>query len=532
MKRLLYIFLFFYSSSVAGQTVPVPDPNFLAFLKSNFPATINASNQLIISQAAAVTGTIDFSNSGINDATGIQYFTGINTIYATGNNLVAFPDISGLVNLKYLHINSNYLTSLPSLNNLTNLLYLICSNNQITLIPNLTNNTLLKQLIVFNNKLTSLPSLNTLSDLRKIDLGGNNITSLPDLSNQTLLEELLFSGNKIDSIPPLNIYPNLFRLNAGINKIGKVPDLSTNKRLKILSLNDNLLTVGPNISGLDSLTTVELYNNNLSFSDLIPYLSYPSYSSVFSVSPQNNFPGGTILVNAGDTLIIPGIDAGLSAVSYKWYFNTSLTANTSDTFKIYPFTSANEGKYTSSSTDPSFPGLVIKTDTFIVSSTSATCLDITGMSFVVDGINCLKAGNLKVNWAPLPTQAVTYSLQGSQTGKTYSSASGSFSGLTESDYILYIIAGPSCQKSYPVHVPVEECTETFITPDKDGDKDSFFFSASGKAVIYDKNGTVVKTLSIPAEWDGSSKLGKLVTQGYYVADINDGQEYIKISVIY
>jgi hypothetical protein len=152
----------------------------------------------------------------------------------------------------------------------------------------------------------------------------------------------------------------------------------------------------------------------------------------------------------------------------------------------------------------------------------------------VGEINCLKSGTLDVIWNTAPSVSLTYTLKSPVTGKIYSSSAGSFNGLTESNYNLAVQSGISCQKQYPatINIPIEECTETFITPDKDGDKDSFYFTASGKAIIYDKNGNIVKTLIIPSEWDGSSKLGKLVSQGYYVADINDGQEFIKISVIY
>jgi hypothetical protein len=532
MRKLFSIILFFASFAAFAQTtVPVPDPKFLAYLKTISPSVINASNQLITSQAATITGTIDCSNLGISSLSGLQYFTGINTLYATGNNLVTVPEIAGLSTLKYIHLTNNSITSLPSLNSLTNLVYLICSNNQLKKLPSLNNNTQLKQLIAFNNDLDSLPSLNTLTNLRKIDVGGNNLKVLPDLSNQPLLEELLCWENQLTTLPDLNLYPYLIRLNAGTNKLTQVPDVSLNKRLRILSLNDNLFTSGPDLIGIDSLTTVELYNNYLSFKDLVPYLSYPSFNSVFKISPQLNFPGATIQLNNLDTLQIPGIDAGTSGVIYQWYFNGQLLSSTSDSLKIIPFTPSNEGTYYGKETHPSFPGLVLTTDNYIV--TSSSCLSFSGISFIIDEINCLKAGTLNIQWTSPPLQPLSYSIQ-SLSGKTYSSPTGSFKGLTESDYILTVKSGSSCQKQYPgtIHIPTEECTETYITPDKDGDKDSFYFTASGKVVIYDKNGAVVKTLLIPSEWDGSSKLGKLVGQGYYVADINDGQELIKISVLY
>lgn len=92
MKKVLIHIVFILFSFVGyGQTVSIPDPVFLNFLKTNYPQTINSSNQLVTSIAAQVTGTISDSSLGITNLEGIQYFSKITKINFSNNAIVATP---------------------------------------------------------------------------------------------------------------------------------------------------------------------------------------------------------------------------------------------------------------------------------------------------------------------------------------------------------------------------------------------------------------------------------------------------------
>jgi hypothetical protein len=128
---------------------------------------------------------------------------------------------------------------------------------------------------------------------------------------------------------------------------------------------------------------------------------------------------------------------------------------------------------------------------------------------------------------------LVYELKSPITGKVFTSTTGKISGLTEPSYILSIKTPTGCSKSYPkeIKIPTQKCKDYLVTPDNDGNADTFFFEATGKVEIYDKRGNMVKRLTIPSEWDCTSDKGK-VASGYYIANINDGESQIGLSVVY
>ncbi len=532
MKKIILLFCIlsfgFLTASIA-QTVSIPDAAFLNFLKAEYPSAINGSDQLIIAQASTFNGDLNCSNLGITNLEGIQYFTNIQFLHANNNNITSLPDISAMNKIETFDLKDNDLNTLPSLENQTLLTKIFISNNQLTKIPPLTNNTNLIQLIAFSNQLDSLPMLNHLTKLNKIDVGNNRLKELPDMSNLVKMEQLLIWHNLLDSVPDLKNYPNLWRFNAGGNKLSYTPDFSWNPRLKILFLDDNQLTLLPNLSFLDSLDDVRFQNNNFDFLNLSPILSYPGNDTIFDYTPQHDFPGGAINVFPNDTLTIPSSIAAFATSSYKWYYNGTLIATTNaPVLKKYP---ALAGEYYVRVTSTAFPGLTLKTDSFHV--TTNTCIDLSGITFDIDGIRCLKAGELWINSVSLPTGNYSYQLKGTVTHKTHSSTSGKFQNLTEPKYTLTISNG-TCNIVFPslITIPSEACEETFITPNGDGDKDSYFFNQTGNVIIYDKQGRKIKSLTLPEEWDGTGADGKLVSPGYYISNINDGESLVNISVIY
>jgi len=412
----------------------------------------------------------------------------------TSNFDCSSQNISNLEGIQYfsgiqtLHAESNLLTSLPPLDSLVNLQKLIIHTNQLKSLPSLSNNTQLIQLIVYNNQLTSLPDLSALANLQKLDVGNNMLTV--------------------------------------------TPNVSANVRLQQLSLDRNYLTQGPNITGLDSLTQVQLHSNYFSFSILLPYAIYPGFSSNFTIMPQKKFPlqNKEILLNSSLDLST-NIDTSLSTINYTWYFNgKAIGSETNDSLIISPATYSNQGYYYCMSTCSAMPGDTIKTDSMLV--TIIFCPSDSNFTFNYQGINCTDNGTLKVNLYSLPVQSYQFTLRSLSTGDTITSSTGFFNNLTEPQYTLITQLGTVCKVTIPVNIPYQECKETFITPDGDGQNDTYYFSQTGTANIYDKNGVIVRTLTIPAEWDGTSKSGQKVAQGYYAVNINNGADYVKISVIY
>lgn len=521
-------------ASKAQTTFTLPDTNFRNFLKTKYPdkGLINSNGDLVTAAAAQIGGVVNGSNLPIQNIEGIQYFTGAAWISFVTADLRSLPtQLSSMTRLEAINVMYNQIDYLPDLRNLKRLKTLNIHSNSLQKLPALTNDSL-TEVKVNNNRLDSMPDLSNLVRLQRLTLHGNKISTLKGLEKLVMMNEFWCSSNLLTSLPDLSPLKKLAILEASNNKFTSAPQLGTNSPIKTLNLANNQITFLPNeYSGYDSLTKVNLSQNKLSFKELLKLTSVPNYKT-FTISPQKTFSiASTQAWTEGNAYTLStGIDATIDGVVYDWYKNG--VKDTSIVGDKYSFTFAqlsDAGKYTCQLHHPAFGSFYLQTDTIVV--TVAPCLDLTAFSTVATEINCTKTGTLEV--ISLPASALKYILKSSSSAKTYTSTTGKFIGLTEASYLLSIQTSTGCTKTYPseIKIPLLKCKDYLLTPDNDGNADTFYFEASGKAEIYDKRGNLVKRLSIPAEWDCTGDKGK-VSNGYYIADINNGESQIGLSVVY
>ena len=126
-----------------GTSIHIPDPNFAAALKANYPTTIDACNNL--TPAAKTIGGM------------YLYYFDYSTYKNHGYNITDLTGVEGFTNLIFLDCNSNQLTSLPSLP--SNLQYLTCASNKLTSLPSLPSS--LTQLQFDNTKIPCITYTST-----------------------------------------------------------------------------------------------------------------------------------------------------------------------------------------------------------------------------------------------------------------------------------------------------------------------------------------------------------------------------------
>tara|TARA_R110002049_G_scaffold206269_1_gene376816 strand:- start:66052 stop:67620 length:1569 start_codon:yes stop_codon:yes gene_type:complete len=152
----------------------LPDAN-LETAMSNYTLAIDTGGDGLISleEAAAYTGALDFSNLGIDDISGLQYFTSVSELNISGNNI---SDLSLLFGNVPNVASKNSQTKNASVNTFTGLQVLNCSNNNLTNLD-LSGVSTLTSLDCSNNQLESLNLKN-----------GNNtiLTSFNATSNSSL----------------------------------------------------------------------------------------------------------------------------------------------------------------------------------------------------------------------------------------------------------------------------------------------------------------------------------------------------------
>lgn len=497
-------------------------------LNNNELTSLPSLNELIQLKNLIIYGNQLETLPGLNNLEKLTYLVCYN------NNLQTLPELSNLTKLEVLEAGNNALQALPDLSNLTSLRQLLVYNNEITTIPGLEALTSLTDLVAYNNQLQDISGIEQLTSLVKLEVGHNQLESIDHISTLTNLEQLLCWSNDIISLPDLSQLTKLHTLNAAANRIDDTLDFTSNTMLRFVDLNSNLLHSTPDFSGLELLEEVNLTHNKLFIDDLYPLSELDNFNEVFDLAPQQvQQVGAHITVTEGDSLALhTGLTNDSEApVQYHWFKNgESLTKEAGASYIKEVSTLEDSGSYYCEISSETLPGLKIYTDSFNVSV--SPCIDTSKINYsVVSPIQCLDKGIIEAHYTG--DQQVMFSLTQQHMNDTLYSESGVFEGLTKSDYQLSAHLGENCKRDNvkTVHLKKYKCNDVVITPDGDGVDDDYYFSQSGEAIIYDQQGKKMGSLSLPTTWDGTVK-GSTISPGYYMININDGKQYIMITVIY
>lgn len=454
----------------------------------------------------------------------------VKTITCVNKNVQSIEEIIYFKSLEYIDLQKNKIDSLPNINKLKNLTYIDLSNNNLSQIPNLEFNKKITDLILYSNKITKLPPLDSLRNIIYLDVVDNQLTKLPSLKYNVKIERLICAKNLIDTIPNLSSLTNMKALDISYNQINNFPDISNCVSLITLNINNNLLTQLPaNFPKLNTIQKIFLGNNYLTFSELNKLLVYPNYNLIFSTFPQfhsSNYISTKKL--RGDSLKIETqTDKNTNGVYYTWYKNGFVIgAANLNYFKLNPIAFSDSGTYVCVIQSTLFPNISYTNDTLHL--IIKDCVNKDSINIQQTHITCVASGTLQIT----SNIKFNYQLINSELKDTINSNSGIFNSLNKSNYNLIVFHPNGCFINYgKIEIIRDECDQVLITPNDDGDADDYYFSQTGNVKIYNKRGDLVKSMQIPGTWDATSKTGK-ISQGFYVADINNGEKSIKISVVY
>ena len=229
MKNFLLLFAALLFAANASADVVIdqttfPDANFRYYVRSQ---SYGSDGVLTDAEIAEVKSMFPWYRD-IEDLTGIEYFTELETL-DVGGNLLAEVDLSQNTKLKRLSLDNNLLTSVdvsifPDLN------FLSCYGNQLTGID-ISNNLVLNHLNIGINPISELSFSTNNSALEILYCYSCNLTSL-DLSNLTGLKEFDCTQNQLTEIvvnpnAPLNMiycYENKIKDQQMWNFINSLPD--------------------------------------------------------------------------------------------------------------------------------------------------------------------------------------------------------------------------------------------------------------------------------------------------------------------
>ena len=114
------------SASLSAQ-INIPDPNFKAYLVGESTINTNGDSEIQYGEATAFNGAMNAANLGIEDLTGIEFFTSLRFLYCNGNNLTRL-DLSQNDDLMLINCSNNSLYNL-NLSQNSDLTTLYANNN-------------------------------------------------------------------------------------------------------------------------------------------------------------------------------------------------------------------------------------------------------------------------------------------------------------------------------------------------------------------------------------------------------------------
>lgn len=284
------------ASNITIDAAHFPDANFRTYIldKEN---GVDANGDGILSvREIRKCGELNIEKYGIQDLTGIEYFT----------------------YLRNLNVSKNALTALNLKQN-TNLETLDCSQNQLTALD-VTKNEKLVDLKCTGNALTAL-TLTENSELEYLDCEGNKLSSLNVSGNKKLL--YLICGNNVITTLDLQYNLKLERLSCSLNRLGTL-DLSRNTALLYLECENNkLTTIG--FGNLGKLQFLNCNGNRLKALDLrkqtkLQYL-YCDYNRLFALDLTGN-PELAILYCSNNALPYLNLEKNTKLQDFRCEGNT------------------------------------------------------------------------------------------------------------------------------------------------------------------------------------------------------------------
>ncbi|EBI2479853.1 LPXTG cell wall anchor domain-containing protein [Listeria monocytogenes] len=193
----------------------------------------NVDESVTIEELAKIT-KLDARSRGIEDSTGMEYLTGLETLYLEDNQLKSI-DVSKNLNLKELACSNNPLANLDVSKNFA-LEELTCENNELTQLD-VSQNTALEYLYCPRNQLTKL-DVSKNSALRYLACDVNQLTNL-DVSKNPALTNLGCTKNQLTDLD-VSQNPNLGTLVCSDNQLTNL-DVNQNQALENLACDNNKL---------------------------------------------------------------------------------------------------------------------------------------------------------------------------------------------------------------------------------------------------------------------------------------------------
>lgn len=506
MKKHLIIYhivclCLFVAMQASAQTIDLAANGIKQCLVDNYPSLLDGNGKLDTTAAKGITTTLDCANKGVVNVVDLKYFTAVRDLKLNNNDVVDITPIANLKQLVTIDLTSNELEFVPDLTNFFSLSEFSANYNQLDNLPIFPAN--IKTIRVGNNSLAGTIDITGKTQLTVFEAFENDIKEFTGLET-TNLTYADFHDNRLNVVKDWRAITNLEHLDIQNNKYSDLPLLPTNK-LNYLALAQNALT----------------------FQDLLPYATLGTIAGLpdfyLQAKPETT---ATQTVNEGESWTWNlSFDETVTSNIYHWYKNGSaLQSTTTGSFTLTNLTLADTGVYYCE-VENTIAGLTagrITTNEITLQVNALpkpTCFTIADLVISVQATPCQSIADVKTNADVVgAVGALSYSLNGQ------TSTNGTFV-LNEEGIFDLSISDANCtvlsSQKVEVLFDLSNCEPPSFSPNGDGLDDTYYFNYTGKALIYDKNGTLIQQLELPIAWDGRTLDNTLADSGLYVVIIND-----------
>ena len=367
-----------------------------------------------------------------------------------------------------------------------------------------------------------------------LQLIGNNLTEMPDFTNLSLINAVDIRTNpwvKISQLEPLKsrVQILLLRGSGGV-KVKNFAFLNSYAKLKRIEITNFSAEILPDFNTFSGLTEVSVYNNKLTFKELLKLKMIPNFDTVVTAFPQLKLTKDTIISiykNKSFTLSFP-IDTGVKSttITYDFYQNNILLQSSSSyQLKISNFSSKDTGQYyvQVKSSEPLFAGKFLSSGFFTlkVQPCSVVSLVEVGLKEGCELIPVeIKSIENNVNY-PL----AILSLVEKNKNKSFEFKLNTPHEIHVGMYDLYLKDTNRCETFKENFIKLEQAKDcnAFFSPNGDGFADDFFVHGNGLAMIRNKAGQIMKEIHAPGYWDGTDKNGIQAEVGIYIIEFPNGE---------
>ena len=278
-------------STNCGDFVEIPDPNFeQALIDLGIDSDGIVNEQILRTDALAITGVLNVSYKNISDLTGIEAFVNITKLYCQHNQISSI-DLSNNSELTLLAIWNNQLSTIDLTSNFK-FKDLYADNNSISSLTFAESN-LIERINLRSNPISEL-DFSAFPNLFQVDIAYSNISSV-DFTQNSALGEVYLSGLELESID-ISKNLNLKAIDLSGNNVSVI-DLSNNSGLSYFyASNCSLLSNLDFRNGNNSNVTTFVVNNS-------PNLTCVNADSVVSQAMIES--GKSFSTDCGDFVEIP-----------------------------------------------------------------------------------------------------------------------------------------------------------------------------------------------------------------------------------